>query len=111
MICVNGARLTWPRRASSAWSFTTPSRINLSNLLHAWLGNIARALLPGHGFYIWGGYANLGNYPPVLKEHGLYFSQAVVWDKQHPVLTRKDRMGRRVERVSFAWEQGKVVGL
>ena len=23
---------------------------------------------PGRGFYIWGGYANLGNYPPVLKE-------------------------------------------
>jgi hypothetical protein len=35
----------------------------------------------------------LGNYPPFLKKHGLYFSQAIVWDKQHPVLTRKDYMG------------------
>src|SRR5262249_43229693 len=24
---------------------------------------------------------------------GLYFSQAIIWDKQHPVLTRKDYMG------------------
>ncbi len=44
-------------------------------------------------FYIWGGYANVANYPPVLKTHGLYFSQAIIWDKQHPVLTRKDFMG------------------
>jgi hypothetical protein len=50
-------------------------------------------LLPGRGFYIWGGYANVGNYPPVLKATGLYFSQAIIWDKQHPVLTRKDFMG------------------
>ncbi|MFV0442164.1 MAG: ParB N-terminal domain-containing protein [Planctomycetaceae bacterium] len=77
-------------------------------LLDAWFGNIARVLVPGRGFYIWGGYANCGNYPPFLKKHGLYFSQAVIWDKQHPVLTRKDRMGSRVERVSFAWERGTV---
>ena len=77
-------------------------------LLHAWFGQMARVLLPGHGFYIWGGYANLGNYPPVLKEHKLYFSQGIVWDKEHPVLTRKDRMGSRVERVGFGWERGKL---
>jgi len=57
-----------------------------NRLLHAWFGNIARVLLPGHAFYIWGGYANLGNYPPVLKECGLYYSQGIVWDKLHPVL-------------------------
>ncbi len=62
-------------------------------LLHAWFGNIARVLEPGRGFYIWGGYANCANYPPVLKACGLYFSQAIIWDKQHPVLTRKDFMG------------------
>ena len=62
-------------------------------LLHAWFGNIARVLLPGRGFYIWGGYANCGNYPPVLRASKLYFSQAIIWDKQHPVLTRKDFMG------------------
>lgn len=77
-------------------------------LLDAWFGNIARVLLPGRSFYVWGGYANLGNYPPFLKKHGLYFSQGIVWDKQHPVLTRKDRMGSRVERVGFAWERGKI---
>ena len=42
-------------------------------LLAAWFGNIARVLLPGRSFYIWGGYANLGNYPPFLKSSGLYF--------------------------------------
>jgi hypothetical protein len=36
-------------------------------LLAAWFGNIARVLIPGGGFYIWGGYANCANYPPVLK--------------------------------------------
>jgi ParB-like chromosome segregation protein Spo0J len=77
-------------------------------LLDAWFGNIARVLVPGRGFYIWGGYANCANYPPFLKKHGLYFSQAIIWDKQHPVLTRKDSMGSRVEKVAFAWERGKV---
>ena len=49
-----------------------------------------------------------GSYPPVLKACGLYFSQAIIWVKEHPVLTRKDRMGTRVERVGFRWERGKV---
>jgi len=62
-------------------------------MLDAWFGNMARVLENGRGFYIWGGYANLGNYPPFLKKNGLYFSQGIVWDKQHPVLTRKDYMG------------------
>ena len=30
-------------------------------LLRKWFGIIARVLLPGRGFYIWGGFANLGN--------------------------------------------------
>jgi len=62
-------------------------------LLHAWFGNAARVLLPGRAAYIWGGYANCANYPPVLKAVGLYFSQAIIWVKEHPVLTRKDFMG------------------
>jgi DNA modification methylase len=62
-------------------------------LLRAWFGNIARVLLPGRAAYIWGGYANCANYPAALREAGLYFSQAIIWDKQHPVLTRKDYMG------------------
>lgn len=74
-------------------------------LLDAWFGNIARVLVPGRGFYIWGGYANCGNYPPFLKKHGLYFSQAVIWDKQHPVLTRKDFMGAH-EWCFYGWKEG-----
>jgi len=74
-------------------------------LLDAWFGNLARVLAPGRGFYIWGGYANLGNYPPFLKKHELYFSQGIVWDKQHPVLTRKDFMGA-FEIAFYGWREG-----
>ena len=51
-------------------------------LLDAWFGNISRVLLPGRSFYCWGGYQNLGNYPPFLKKHEMYFSQGIVWDKR-----------------------------
>ncbi len=74
-------------------------------LLHAWFGNMARVLKPGGSFYVWGGYANLANYPPVLKECGLYFSQGIVWVKQHPVLTRKDFMGN-FELAFYGWKEG-----
>jgi len=74
-------------------------------LLKAWFGNMARVLAPGRGFYIWGGYANCANYPPVLKASGLYFSQAIIWDKQHPVLTRKDFMGAH-EWCFYGWKEG-----
>lgn len=66
---------------------------------------MARVLLPGHAFYVWGGYANLGNYPPVLREHKLYFSQGIVWDKEHPVLTRKDFLGC-FELAFYGWKEG-----
>jgi DNA modification methylase len=81
------------------------SEEEFDRLLHAWFGNIARVLEPGRGFYIWGGYANLGNYPPVLKDCDLYFSQGIVWDKQHPVLTRKDFMGA-FEIAFYGWKKG-----
>ncbi|WP_339912298.1 DNA modification methylase [Symmachiella dynata] len=74
-------------------------------LLDAWFGNAARVLVPGRGFYIWGGYANCANYPPFLKKHGLYFSQVLIWDKQHPVLTRKDFMGAH-EWCFYGWKEG-----
>ncbi len=74
-------------------------------MLLAWFGNAARVLKPGGSFYIWGGYANLGNYPAPLKASGLYFSQAIVWDKQHPVLTRKDYMGA-FEVSFYGWREG-----
>jgi len=74
-------------------------------MLDAWFANIARVLKPGGSFYIWGGYANLGNYPGPLAANGLYFSQGVVWDKQHPVLTRKDYMGA-FEICFYGWREG-----
>src|SRR6202040_2429015 len=71
-------------------------------LLNAWFANIARVLLPGRGFYLWGGYSNCGNYPPALRANGLYFSQAIIWVKGHPVLTRKDFMGDH-EWAFYGW--------
>jgi hypothetical protein len=73
-------------------------------MLDAWFGNIVRVMVPGRGFYIWREYANLGNYPPFLKKHALYFSQGIVWVKQHPVLTRKDFMGA-FEIAFYGWKE------
>ena len=74
-------------------------------LLKAWFGNIARVLEPGRCFYIWGGFSNIANYPPVLESNGLYFSQAIIWDKMHPVMTRKDFMGAH-EWAFYGWREG-----
>ena len=74
-------------------------------LLHKWFGNVARVLQPGRAFYLWGGYSNCGNYPPVLEAVGLYFSQAIIWVKEHPVMTRKDFMGNH-EWAFYGWRQG-----
>jgi len=78
---------------------------DFDKMLAAWFGNMARVLEPGRGFYIWGGYANCANYPPVLKAMKLYFSQAIIWVKEHPVLTRKDFMGNH-EWCFYGWKEG-----
>jgi DNA modification methylase len=74
-------------------------------LLHDWFSNIARLLVPARAFYIWGGYANCANYPPVLKAARLYFSQAIIWVKEHPVLRGKDFMGNH-EWCFYGWREG-----
>ena len=81
------------------------SEAEFNRLLRAWFGNIARVLKPGRSFYLWGGYANCGNYPPVLSAVGLYFAQAIIWVKEHPVLTRKDFMGNH-EWCFYGWREG-----
>ena len=73
--------------------------------LRSWFQQIARVLEPGRAFYIWGGYANVGNYPPALKECGFYFRQAIIWVKEHAVLTRKDYMGNH-EWCFYGWREG-----
>lgn len=83
--------------------FVTDAAFN--EMLHAWFGNMSRVLLPGHAAYIWGGYANCANYPPVLKACELYFSQAIIWVKQHAVLSRKDFMGNH-EWCFYCWKEG-----
>jgi DNA modification methylase len=74
-------------------------------LLRAWFANLARVLRPGGAFYLWGGYANIANYPAALAAAGLYFSQAIIWVKEHPVLTRKDFMGNH-EWCFYGWREG-----
>jgi DNA modification methylase len=81
------------------------SEQEFDRLLRAWFGNLARVLQPGRAYYCWGGYANCANYPPVLKACGLYFSQAIIWIKEHPVLTRKDFMGNH-EWCFYGWRAG-----
>ncbi len=76
-----------------------------ARLLRAWFGNIQRVLEPGRGFYIWGGYSNIWNYPNALRESELYFSQMIIWVKEHPVLTRKDFMGNH-EWCFYGWKEG-----
>jgi len=76
-----------------------------SKLLLSWFGNITRVLEPGKSFYIWGGYSNIYNYPNALKACELYFSQMIIWVKEHPVLTRKDFMGNH-EWCFYGWKEG-----
>lgn len=42
------------------------------SMLAAWFGTAARVLLPGHGFYVWGGYSNLGAFPAALAAAGRF---------------------------------------
>ena len=86
--------------------FVTDADFDL--MLAAWFQNAARVMKPWASFYIWGGYANLANYPKPIADAGLYFSQAVVWNKQHPVLTRKDMMGC-FELAYYGWLPSKSV--
>jgi DNA modification methylase len=81
------------------------SEETFGRMLHTWFNNIARVLLPGRAFFLWGGYSNIGSYPSALKACGLHFSQAIIWVKEHPVLTRKDFLGNH-EWCFYGWREG-----
>jgi DNA modification methylase len=100
-----GAAVTQLRAKDRPLANDFVSDEEFDQLLRAWFGNLARVLLPGRAFYIWGGYSNLANYPPALRAAGLYFSQSIIWDKQHPVITRKDFMGAH-ETCFYGWREG-----
>ncbi len=74
-------------------------------LLDAWFKNASDALEPGRSFYVWGGYSNIKNYPAAFEAAELYFSQAIIWVKEWPVLTRKDFMGNH-EWCFYGWREG-----
>ena len=76
-----------------------------AEVLLKWFGNIARVLLPGRCFYVWGGYANWANYCSALATVGLRFAQGITWVKHHPVLGRKDFMND-CEHAWYGWREG-----
>jgi DNA modification methylase len=92
-----------PRDRPLANDFVTEEEFD--KLLRAWFNNASRVMKPGKTAYVWGGYANLANYPAPLKEAGFYFSQCIVWHKLHPVLTRKDMMNS-FEICYYSWKEG-----
>jgi len=92
-----------PRDRALANDFVTDEEF--ARLLRAWFGNVQRVLEPGRAYYIWGGYSNIWNYPNALKDCELYFSQMIIWVKEHPVLTRKDFMGNH-EWCFYGWREG-----
>jgi len=75
-------------------------------LLIGWCTQIARVLRPGHTFYCWSGFMNLGAYPLAFSTAHLHPSQVIVWDKMHPVLTRSDMMFA-YEMAFYGWREGK----
>jgi DNA modification methylase len=92
-----------PRDRELANDFLPPDEF--AALLKAWFGNLSSALLPGRSFYIWGGYANIFNYPRALNDAEFFFAQTIIWDKEWPVLTRKDFMGAH-EWCFYGWKKG-----
>ncbi len=92
-----------PRDRELANDFLPPEEFE--KLLRAWFQNLSDALHPGRSFYLWGGYANTGNYPKAIQDAGLHFAQAIIWVKEHPVLTRKDFMGNH-EWCFYGWKEG-----
>jgi len=92
-----------PRDRALANDFVSDEEF--ARLLRAWFGNVQRVLEPGRAYYIWGGYSNIWNYPNALKVCELYFSQMIIWVKEHPVLTRKDFMGNH-EWCFYGWREG-----
>ena len=75
-------------------------------MLDAWFGNIARVLAARGEASISGAVMpTAGTTRRCCKRHGLYFSQAIIWVKEHPVLTRKDFMGNH-EWCFYGWKEG-----
>ena len=64
-------------------------------MLLAWFGQMARVLVPGRCFYIWGGYMNWPNYCPALAEVGLRFAQGLDVSIHAPARERTTARGVR----------------
>jgi hypothetical protein len=51
-------------------------------------------------------YANCMNWLPLLNQHDMHLSEAIIRDSQHSVLTRKDRLVGRATRAGCSRECG-----
>lgn len=71
-----------------------------------WFQVMHDVLRPGGVFYVWGG-AEEGPvvFGPLIRQVGLHLAQILVWDKLHPVLTRRDYMGNH-EDCLYGWRSG-----
>ena len=75
-------------------------------MLHAWFGNIARVLLlPGRVGVHLGRIRERSELPADVARLAFTSRQAIIWDKEHPVLTRKDFMGAH-EWCFYSWKEG-----
>ena len=67
---------------------------------------MARVLAAGPWLLYLGRLRQLRQLPAGARRRtGLYFSQAIIWVKEHPVLTRKDFMGNH-EWCFYGWREG-----
>lgn len=73
--------------------------------LSTWIGNLARALLPGRAIYMWGGYANIGNIPNLFERHDIHWAQQIIWHKISPMLNRMDFLAAH-EWCFYGWKNG-----
>jgi len=78
------------------------STMEFAKRLHWWFKCMEMSMEAGSSFYIWGGFSNIGNYPPAMRSAGLYWSQCIIWVKNMKVLTRLDFMGQH-EICFYGW--------
>ena len=78
---------------------------------HAWFGNMARVLRAGPRLLHLGRLRQLrATTRRCSRRAGSTSRQAIIWDKEHPVLTRKDFMGNH-EWCFYGWREGAATRL
>jgi DNA modification methylase len=84
-----------------------------ANLIEPMFKNLARILLAGRSFYVWGAnypttmgtVANCEMFPAMMRELDLHFAHAIIWDKGCGVISRKDFMSQ-YQTCFYGWRGG-----